>query len=378
VSYAISVEHDVATLRLRLTDVTPRYAQSWIASLRKRGTVRTKHCEVERVVQKSWWTQTLQIINATHRPRNNVGRNNKAAVICNDRKAMESQSAKVAFPDGTCPLDDLETEELATSAKNEAIPTSKADFKTHPIYVIPSELGKMEVLHPDAKQRVCGVFKGQLVYRRSDVSTMRSAKKWLYLHRKVREEEIQKPIKNQNKRQKPTTKGFKALRSYGVGEGNDGNETLQIQQGTTPLDDGTENLYGIWQTDPWSPKYVGPNDEIPRNEFRNIELALLNPGLVHIDQTGLAVVAKKLGIPYVPCLLGFEGHGGNRTPTVRGIVVHEHNAQIIREAGVEVQSYEIEQECNDRRRSLLLSWKRLMVGLLTKDRLDREYGQEKE
>ena len=105
-------------------------------------------------------------------------------------------------------------------------------------------------------------------------------------------------------------------------------------------------------------------------------MALLNPGLVHIDQTGMAGVAKKLGIPYAPCLLGFEGHGGNRTPTVRGIVVHEHNEQLIREAGTEVQSFEAEQACNDRRRFILLQWKRLMVGLLTKDRLEREYGND--
>jgi len=74
--------------------------------------------------------------------------------------------------------------------------------------------------------------------------------------------------------------------------------------------------------------------------------------------------------------LGFEGHGGNRTPTIRGIVVHAHNAPLIREAGAEVQHHAVEKEHEDRRQAVLLRWKRLMVGLLTKERLDREYGSD--
>eukprot|EP00957_Ditylum_brightwellii_P011311 855267-Ditylum_brightwellii.AAC.1 len=61
-----------------------------------------------------------------------------------------------------------------------------------------------------------------------------------------------------------------------------------------------ERLYGIWQTDAWSPKPVGPDEDIPVNEYRNVELALLNPGLVHLEQRGMSKVAKRLGIPYAP------------------------------------------------------------------------------
>ena len=377
-AYAVSVEHsstcssDISPPRLRLTDVTPRYVQSWIASLRKRGLIRSKNCSIKELIRDSWWTKTLHAINAVHRSLNSVKASNGSSqhpIVLDESDNIDETLNR---------LDDHENDELIKAANNEAMPTSKAEFKTHPIYVIPSELGKTEALHPDAKQRVCGVFKGQLVYRRSDVSTLYTAKKWLYSGRKVRDNELTNPIKTPTKRKKPPVKGFKALRSYGVGATNDGSEKRQIEQGSIPLDDDTDKLYGIWQTDAWSPDYIGPNDDIPTNEFKNIELALLNPGLVHIDQTGLAGVAKKLGIPYAPCLLGFEGHGGNRTPTVRGIVVHEHNEQLIREAGVEVQNFQVEKECNDRRRYLLLQWKRLMVGLLTKDRLDREYGGEDE
>ena len=80
--------------------------------------------------------------------------------------------------------------------------------------------------------------------------------------------------------------------------------------------------------------------------------------------------------PYAPCLLGFEGHHGNRTPTVRGIVVHEHNSEVLLEAHAEMASHFLEQEHAERQNAIYKRWKRLLVGVLTKDRLERAYGDE--
>ena len=107
-----------------------------------------------------------------------------------------------------------------------------------------------------------------------------------------------------------------------------------------------------------------------------MELELLNPGLVHIEKERIAVVAKKLGVPYAPCLLGFEGHGGNRTPTIRGIVVHEHNAELLHEAHMEMASQMLEQSHENHQHEVFKKWKRLLVGVLTKERLDRTYGDD--
>jgi xeroderma pigmentosum group C-complementing protein len=398
-AYVVAAEHcpvshdhgTAATTRLRLTDVTPRYAASWVESLRKRGIVRSKKCSIDSLVRQSWWTRTLKTINNGHEPSNMSKTKSTTPPTKQNSGASLDQAIELDELDGqdenaTVAADDIadaetrtEAEELQTLAEHETIPTSKAAFATHPKFVIPSVMGKAEVLAPDASQRVCGVFKGQLVYRRDDVSTARTAQKWLYEGRRVRDTEMRQSIKRRNVRKKPATKsGFQALRSYGVGASNDGDEERQIQQASQPLDDGMEDLFAIWQTDPWSPPRVGPQDAIPANEFNNIELALINPGLVHIDQPGLAGAAKKLGIPYAPCLLGFEKQGGNRTPLVRGIVVHEHNAQLVREAGVELNKHALEKEYNDRRQAILLRWKRLMVGLLTKARIDREYGSDED
>lgn len=82
---------------------------------------------------------------------------------------------------------------------------------------------------------------------------------------------------------------------------------------------------------------------------------------------------EHLQSPYAPCLLGFEGHRGNRTPTVKGVVVHDHNADLLREASIEVVSKSMEDENERRRHAIFSRWKKLLVGLLTQERLEREY-----
>jgi xeroderma pigmentosum group C-complementing protein len=73
-------------------------------------------------------------------------------------------------------------------------------------------------------------------------------------------------------------------------------------------------------------------------------------------------------------LLGFEGNGGNRTPTIRGIVVHKHNVAILKEAYREYERHMVEQEQDESRKRILKRWKKLIQGILLKDRLEREYG----
>jgi xeroderma pigmentosum group C-complementing protein len=268
--------------------------------------------------------------------------------------------------------ENAEKKELAASAEDEAIPTSKAAFKTHPLYALASNLNKAEVIDPAGKERIVGIFKGELIYRRSDISVALTAKKWRYHGRKVMEAELSKPAKTVKARKKSAPKTFRALTSYGVSDTSE----QKVDDESYVEDDGMDHIFGRWQTEEWSPEPVGPNDEIPVNEYKNIELALLNPGLVHLEVRGIAKVAKKLGIPYAPCLLGFEGHGGNRTPTIRGIVVHEHNADLLRCAYTEWESQAVEQEHAQRRKAIYGRWKRLVVGILTKERLDRQYGGE--
>ena len=177
------------------------------------------------------------------------------------------------------------------------------------------------------------------MYKRSDASTALTAKKWLYDRRKVKQGELSKPAKIVKARKK------EALESYGA-------TTFDQADGLNlhdkDEDEGKNKLYGVWQTKKWSPPQVGPNDRIPVNQFRNVELAVLNPGLIHLELRQITQVVKHLGVPYALCLLGFEGHGSNRTPTIHGIVVHKHNVDLLHEAHLEFESQAVEIEYKEK------------------------------
>lgn len=416
VAYVVAVEHASPELR-RITDVTPRYARSWTECLRARGgggsaRPRRGAAPHDNNTNNDWWSTTLLRINGgpgsktpntpptaiTAAPKASkempgCGKSAKDAIEVDD-ETQSDRSSHHAFKEeaplstqfgvSTHPLHDAqEAQELRQSSKsNEVMPTSKVAFAQHPLYVIPSVMGQAEVLEPGAKKRICGLFKGECVYPRDCVSTARPANKWLYLGRRVRDDEVGKPVKRVKARKRPTGKQFRPLASYGVGAGNDGSleqRELEIAQGSVPISepDGLQDLYGIWQTDPWEPPRVGPEDPLPAHPtHKTIELALLNPGLAHIDRRGMAPVAKQLGIPYAPCLVGFEGHGGARTPTIRGIVVHEHYAPLLCDAGAEVAHIAVQQEHEERQARVTRRWKKLMRGLMIKDRIEREYGDD--
>lgn len=418
VSYVIGVEqfHNVYDDSMvhstaRVTDITPRYANKWSKTLKLRGAtakdIATGKCK------NRWWVRSLKKINSSLvKQRETMGISNiyKDSSIRKERmknttsegspfkiEKKKSQNGKevdvfvldsdsdegrkkVQAKDDTSSsgeeedLEDAEIKEFASTKEKEAIPTSKAAFKNHPLYVIPSVLKKQEVLAPDANKRLCGFFKGEKVLKRSDVSTALTAKKWLYEGRKVKDAELKNPAKTIKARRKPAKKGFQALTSYGTTT--ETQEANLAATSATEEDDGMNKLYGIWQTKRWKPQYVGPNDPIPVNDHKNVELALLNPGLAHIELYRIAKVAKQLGVTYAPCLLGFEGHGGNRTPTIRGIVVHEHNVGLLKEAHLEVQSQLVENEYKERQRAIYGKWKKLIVGVLTKERIAREYAND--
>ena len=332
-----------------LTDVTPRYANKWSETLKLRGATGRDIKKGGGKCGNQWWADT--ILNS------------------NNYFLQQHLYFGIGNKNNNCYDNDL-----VTTKEKESIPTSKQKFKTHPIYIIPSVLGKHEILAPDSRKRICGVFKGEPIYQRKDVSTARTSKKWLHHGQKVKQAQINKPVMIVKAKIKATkTDGFQALQSYGM--------SCLITQEQDLLDRKTENskkndcmesLYAIWQTRKWSPPLVGANDKIPVNEYRNVELALLNPGLIHLRKKRIANVAKKLGIPYAPCLVGFEG----ANPKIEGIVVHEHNSELLLEAHIECESQTIEREVNEHQKSIYRKWRRLITGILTADRLKREYGNE--
>ena len=402
VSYVVAVEHLSNAQGVRFTDVTRRYANMWSRTLSLRGATFKDIKQGRGQCVDEWFQISLKKLNNCFKPTTEgqgglpTKRESKSTVRSvtkvrsNNGKLVEVLELESSDDeDDTKPaakrrdnVDHFDTddhvidekEELHDNSTQEVIPKNKASFKNHPFYVIQCVLNSKEVLHPDAKKRICGVFKGQLVYRRSDVSIALTAKKWLYEGCKVKDSELSNPAKKVKTRKKPKTKGFAALESYGITESAQ-NEAIALldEKKEDTEDENMDKLYGKWQTRVWSPPYVSPSDPIPTNEFKNVEKALLNPGLTHMEQPRLAGIARKLGVLYAPCMLGFERHGGRGTPSIKGIVVHDHNVGLIREASIEWESHVAEKERSEHRTKVLKLWKRLAVGVLTKERLERDY-----
>lgn len=281
--YALGVEHLMNssddTLSYRLTDVTPRYANSWSQSKKSRG-----NCH-------EWFAKTISDCN---RSGNEIKKVTKAKGLSrmDAISILDSDKEEKMAKKSEDEVLKAEQVELMMAGRKEIMPTSKAGFKNHATYALPSQLKANEVLAPDSKNHICGMFKGEVVYHRKVVSTARTARKWLYEGRKVVDNV--KPIKRVKARRKPMSNpnSFRALSTYGVGS-----SEQEITSDAQPQQSNVmEDLFAIWQTEPWSPHYVGPNDDIPINEFKNIELALINPGLVHVNRQNVAKVAKKLGM----------------------------------------------------------------------------------
>ena len=147
VAYIVAVEHglDANDGGMTVTDVTRRYSASFTTSKLLRN--------------ENWFQSTLGTLNT-----NPFGSN------------------------------EGEENELAKLEKSEKAPTSKERFRNHPKFVLSSQLKRDEVLQPKASRKN-GMFAGEFIFTREDVSIARSNRKWLFQGRKVKDEELGKPAK---------------------------------------------------------------------------------------------------------------------------------------------------------------------------------------
>ncbi|GMI27941.1 hypothetical protein TeGR_g7403 [Tetraparma gracilis] len=316
--YVVAVEHDKEGEFVAAVDVTRRYARSWSVSESLRG-------------EEAAWAGALAGLGG----------------------------------EGMAPKERAELE-----GAREKPPKTKGAFKDHPRYALGSQLLRDDVVRPGAKAQ--GVVGGERILLREDVSVARNKWKWLHEGRKVKKEEEGRPAKEVKKRPGLKKKGGSVFvggeagakfdgKVGRIGGGAGGGAFEELKRGTTYLPSVAEQkseakqieraeaememqrkreevggeveaLYGIWQTDPWKPPAVGASDPIPVNEHGNVELKLLNPGLVHVHLRGgrFAKVCKSIGVPYAPCLTAFDFQSGR--PVVEGVVVHERNRELAMDA----------------------------------------------
>ncbi|KAF7299787.1 hypothetical protein HMN09_00984700 [Mycena chlorophos] len=261
--------------------------------------------------------------------------------------------------------DDVEDAELDTVQLLEGMPTTIAGFKDHPMYVLTRHLTQTQTIHPPPPlTREVGKFRGEPVYPRSAVVSLKTAENWLRsAGRSIREGE--QPLKLVKAR--ATTLG--RMREVAV---------LKDGLRTAGEDDQGEvmtGLYAFSQTELYVPDPV-VDGVIPKNNFGNIDLyvpSMLPAGAAHIPYKGTAKLAKQLGFDYAEAVIGFEFRNRRATPVINGIVVAEENESAILEAYWEAEQDAAAKARAKKRDRVLKRWVRLVHGLRIRQSLQEEY-----
>ncbi|KFX89615.1 hypothetical protein V490_06912 [Pseudogymnoascus sp. VKM F-3557] len=260
-------------------------------------------------------------------------------------------------------LDQIEDIELQTIEGREPMPTSIADFKGHPRYVLERDLRRNEVLidpHEigkvaagrDASSAGGKGKKLESVFRRTDVKTVRSADGWYRLGREVKVGE--QPMKS------------RAARKATNNDDEPGDVALYTEDQT--------ELYE-------APPVV--NGRVPKNVYGNLDVyvqSMVPKGGVHLPYPDAARAARLLGISYSDAVTGFEFRGRQGTAVVKGVVIASEYQEAVEAV---IQGFKDDEwHAKEERRTLaaLRMWKRFMVGLRIKERVDAYEieGEEKE
>jgi xeroderma pigmentosum group C-complementing protein len=128
----------------------------------------------------------------------------------------------------------------------EAIPKSLSEFKSHRVYVLQSQIGQSACIIPSRKKNFVALFNGDFVYKRSDVSALKSAGSW------------RKSGRNVIEGQKAFTETMKRLKSG---------------------DEVSIKLFGEWQTTK-IPRPTIIDGILPSNSYGNIEIWGGNENLI--------------------------------------------------------------------------------------------------
>ncbi|VDM81249.1 unnamed protein product [Strongylus vulgaris] len=216
---------------------------------------------------------------------------------------------------------DQEDMYLRQELVNKPLPTTVAEYKNHPLYVLEKDLLKFEGIYPKPEdQKPLGEVRGHKVFPRSTVYTLQSANNWIKMARSVKEgEEPYKVVKART------------------------NPRIPIEQREQKYLD----IFGYWQTEPFRPPKV-ENGRIPRNEYGNVYMyqpSMCPVGAVHIRLPGLPNIARRLGgLECVPAVVGWEFNSCANFPIIEGACVLEKDAQLFIDEWKRLESTREERE----------------------------------
>jgi hypothetical protein len=255
--------------------------------------------------------------------------------------------------------DQVEDAALASKDAREGMPRNIMDFKGHPYYALERHLKRNEIIHPKREVGTVSIGKTsrsggrnvlEAVYRRRDVHIVKSADSWYRLGREIKPSE--QPLKHVPMHRK------RVIASADDTSDDEENKVTAMYAGFQTV------LYK-------APPVV--NGRVPKNLYGNLDLyvpTMLPLGGSHITHTNAAKAAGLLGIDYSDAVIGFDFKGGRGTAVVKGAVVAIEFKEAVEEVICAYEFEEADMRHREQITAALRMWKRFLIGLRIKDRIN--------
>lgn len=119
------------------------------------------------------------------------------------------------------------------------------------------------------------------------------------------------------------------------------------------------------------------NGVIPKNQYGNIDLFvehMLPEGAAHVPYRGAVRVCKRLGVDFAEAVVDFEFGHRMAVPVIQGVVIAEEHYDKVMEELAKDEAEKKRKEDEKRRKVVLATWRRLLMGMRIRERIQKEYG----
>lgn len=167
--------------------------------------------------------------------------------------------------------DDAEDDEMNSLLWREGMPTTITGFKDHPLYTLARHLHKNQAIWPEDTPEL-GRFRGESVYPRSSVLTLKSADTWMRTEGRI---------------VKSGEQAIKYIKQHSSTINRQREVEVLREQGKVGDEGIMQGLYSRMQTEQYVPAPI-VDGHIPKNDFGNLDLyvpSMLPEGAVHVPCT---------------------------------------------------------------------------------------------
>ena len=142
-------------------------------------------------------------------------------------------------------------------------------------------------------------------------------------------------------------------------------------------------LYGEWQTEALQRQELGPNKEIPTNEYGSVDVyngntTYLPIGTKWLNHSYAAAAAKKLNVQHPTAITGFDSkntpQGGRKVPVIQGVVVLAEHYDAVLATAEQLVLQKAQSALDKKQKKLWDAWKRVLTGAIHKVELREKYG----